>query len=269
MSFAGETASSKLDRARESLSQRRDGPDWIYLLPTLPAIAWLLNIRCPTDIPFCPVPYAYLGLTQDACVLFVDGKKVEDGSEVQNELKDAGVDVRGYGVDEVGKWVKESLSKMKEGEEDKKKVVKLWAPNECSWALNKACEDVSGERKPPSHLAPSPPLLTRSYRLRSTSSHAPSSRSRESRTPSSNKGTVTPISATEELWYIQRYRSILTLTLAGQVDVVARADPRRGPTQGRGMGCSSDVDSLPAGRGALCVGLGLRSSARSCEGVDL
>jgi Xaa-Pro aminopeptidase len=145
MSFAGETASSKLDRVRESLSQRRDGPDWIYFLPTLPAIAWLLNIRCPTDIPFCPVPYAYLGLTQDACVLFVDGKKVEDGSEVQNELKEAGVDVRDYGVDEVGKWVKETLGKMKERGNDKKKVIKLWAPNECSWALSKACEDVSGK----------------------------------------------------------------------------------------------------------------------------
>jgi hypothetical protein len=210
-------------------------------------------------------------LTQDACVLFVDGKKVEDGSEVQSQLKEAGVDVRGYGVDEVGKWVTETLSKMKKGEEDKKKVVKLWAPNECSWALSKACEDVSGSSVSIASLAtadaqsqakidiiPCPveplkaiknPIEQQGYR------NAYLRDGRAMVHPASSRG--------ERHWSI--FTLTLTLTLVGQVDVVARADPRHGPAQGRGMGRSSDFNSLQAGGGAFCVGL--RSSARSCEGV--
>jgi Xaa-Pro aminopeptidase len=184
LSFSGEDTISKLSRVRSSLFQRRGNNDYIYLLPTLPAIAWLLNVRCRSDIPYCPVPYAYLALTSKACVVFMDGRKVEEGGEVRKEWAKAGVQIMEYGVNEVGNFVKEALKSFLRG--DEKKVVKLWAPAECSWALAKACEPVmlptccSAFADLPSRL---------SWRL----SAVLSSPSRQSKTPSSSRASVTRI----------------------------------------------------------------------------
>ncbi|RXK42264.1 cytoplasmic protein [Tremella mesenterica] len=138
LSLSGETTTSKLKRIRQTLSKRASGsssrsykPEWIYLLPTLPAIAWLLNYRCPSDVPFCPVAYAYLLLTKTRCVIFVDGRKV--GDELRDKLEIDKVELRPYGVEEVGKVLQEELSKLKAA--DEKSHIKVWAPRECSWAL--------------------------------------------------------------------------------------------------------------------------------------
>lgn len=139
MQFAGETVSSKLKRIRAALASRVSGSTkWIYVLPTLPAIAWLLNYRCPDDIPHSPVAFAYFVLTQDSCAIFVDDRKI---AQVKDGFKEDGVEVRKYGVEEVGKYVKENLDSFKQ--ENAKARVKVWAPVECSWALEKACESVS------------------------------------------------------------------------------------------------------------------------------
>lgn len=143
MEFAGETASSKLKRIRAALAARtaNSSARWIYVLPTLPAIAWLLNYRCPDDIPHSPVAFAYFVLTQDSSAIFVDHRKVD---EVKDQLEADGVEIRKYGVDEVGKYVKEQSDNLRR--EDAKAKVKVWAPAECSWALEKACDPVSLSR---------------------------------------------------------------------------------------------------------------------------
>ncbi|OCF39115.1 cytoplasmic protein [Kwoniella heveanensis CBS 569] len=142
LSFSGEDTSHKLSRVRATLRLQSNASqsnglctsdsDWIYVLPTLPSIAWLLNIRCPTDIPFCPVPYAYLALTPDRCVVFVDERKVTD-EELKKRWKDEGVEVKPYGVEEVGRFVKEAVDAVRSV--DEKRRVNVLAPRECSWAL--------------------------------------------------------------------------------------------------------------------------------------
>ncbi|ODN90758.1 cytoplasmic protein [Cryptococcus wingfieldii CBS 7118] len=134
LSLSGEDTPRKLARSRAALAKAISGnnstsQDWVYILPTLPAIAWLLNYRCPDDIPFCPVAYAYLALTPDKCVIFVDRKKITE--ELGNRWEDEGIEVRPYGVEQVGTFLKELAS----AQEEKSKL-HILAPPECSWALS-------------------------------------------------------------------------------------------------------------------------------------
>lgn len=142
LALSGEDTPSKLVRARKAISEAVEGKrkgkaeEWVYILPTLPAIAWLLNYRCPSDIPFCPVAYAYLVLTPSQCAVFVDKRKVEN--ELDERWKGEDVEVRDYGVEEVGKFVKAFA-----GGDEEKRNVRVFSPAECSWALAQACSPVS------------------------------------------------------------------------------------------------------------------------------
>ncbi|OCF57628.1 cytoplasmic protein [Kwoniella mangroviensis CBS 10435] len=146
ISFSGENTSSKLDRVRSALSDHltsssssrlRSREYWIYVLPTLPSVAWLLNFRCPSDIPFCPVAYTYLVLTPDKCVIFVDERKITDEA-LKEDWEKSGVEVRPYGIEEVGKYVKEL--QQRDRDETKKRQKKVLTTRECSWALADACK---------------------------------------------------------------------------------------------------------------------------------
>ena len=141
LKFAGETSSSKLAKLRKTFDSRSNGSGWIYVLPTLPAIAWLLNFRCTTDVPHCPVAYTYLVLTKTKCVLFVDERKVQD-EDLKTQLDSTGVEIRPYGVGQIEKCVKECIEQIGELEGEKKKV-RVWSPRECSWALAEVCGKVS------------------------------------------------------------------------------------------------------------------------------
>ncbi|KAK8854626.1 hypothetical protein IAR55_003365 [Kwoniella newhampshirensis] len=148
MAFAGEDTPSKLARVRSALSDQfasstasnvKTRTEWLYLLPALPSVAWLLNYRCPADIPFCPVAYAYLALTADKCIIFVDERKVEDG-ELRERWDSEGVEIKPYGVEEVGKFVMEFTAELKgQGDEEVKVKTRVLAARECSWALGEAC----------------------------------------------------------------------------------------------------------------------------------
>ncbi|ORX38297.1 peptidase M24, structural domain-containing protein [Kockovaella imperatae] len=137
LKYAGETSSSKLERMRATLASSSRGHDWIYILPALPSIAWLLNCRCLSDIPDCPVPYAYLALTSEACVLFADEVKIKE--EMRAALEESDVAVKPYGVDQVGKYVKEFKQKARLA--DEKAEIEIWGSAETSWGLSKACGD--------------------------------------------------------------------------------------------------------------------------------
>jgi Xaa-Pro aminopeptidase len=144
LQFAGNTAASKLALIREAMTKRSPHQDWVYILPTLPAIAWLLNIRCPGDIPYCPVAYAYLALTADRVVIFVDKRKVND--EVREQFESVNLEVKDYGVDEVGAWMKEAVKDFARGNDSVKKetLARIFAPRELSWALSTAVGSVCG-----------------------------------------------------------------------------------------------------------------------------
>jgi Xaa-Pro aminopeptidase len=159
INFSGESTRSKLSRVRAAISSPpapgiasldRSSPlnvarsAYVYLLPALPTIAWLLNFRCDGDIPYCPTTLAYVAITADECVVFVDGDRVSE--EVKQDWKDAGVTTETYGVKSVGKWIQGYVTKKQaraDGEKGSKRGIKLLGAPECSWALSRACEPVS------------------------------------------------------------------------------------------------------------------------------
>lgn len=139
-SLSGESTASKVARMRKILSARARSDKWVYLLPSLPTIAWLLNYRCVGDIPFLPVAFAYAALTHDACVVFVDSEKLEDEA-LKQEWKKAGVETRDYGIDEVEKFVQSYVKKS--ASDEAKSKVRVLASDESSWALINGCKPVS------------------------------------------------------------------------------------------------------------------------------
>lgn len=137
---SGELTVSKLQNLRDALSAKvRKGQEWVYIIPALPSIAWLLNYRCDGDIVGCPIAYAYAAVTIDECILFVDERKVEDES-LRKRLEDDHVEIRPYGVNEIGKFVNEVASQRTEKEGPR---LKVWAPKECSWAIQQACDSAA------------------------------------------------------------------------------------------------------------------------------
>ena len=137
---SGDFTVSKLQNLRDALSAKvRKGQEWVYIIPALPSIAWLLNYRCDGDVVGCPIAYAYAVVTIDECVLFVDAKKVEDET-LRKRWEDDGVEIRPYGVEEIGKFVSKVASEWTEKE---RPSLKVWAPKECSWAIQQACDSAS------------------------------------------------------------------------------------------------------------------------------
>lgn len=140
VSLSGESTASKITRLRKVLGARARSDNWVYLLPSLSTIAWLLNYRCVGDIPFLPVAFAYAALTNDACVLFVDHSKLVDEG-LKQDWKQAGVRTRDYGVDEVEKFVQSYVKKSADG--DVEPTVRILASKDSSWALVNSCKPVS------------------------------------------------------------------------------------------------------------------------------
>lgn len=61
--------------------------------------------------------------------------------ELKKDWDEAGVEVRDYSIEEVGKVIKELKGDKKE--DLKKAEIKLWTSASASWALGKVCEEVS------------------------------------------------------------------------------------------------------------------------------
>ncbi|KAF5365894.1 hypothetical protein D9757_011057 [Collybiopsis confluens] len=105
--FTGEDAASKLQRIRDwirsqppDISQysrtQEPKPSQINiatLITSLDAIAWTLNLR-GSDIPFNPLFHAYLFISFDRAVLFLEKSKVNE--EVEAYLSSVGVERRDY-----------------------------------------------------------------------------------------------------------------------------------------------------------------------------
>lgn len=90
MEYAGETATSKIERIRKALrAQHADG----ILVTALDDIAWTLNLR-GSDVHCNPVFVAYLLISTTKATLFVDGAKLT--SDVETYLKNEGIAVREY-----------------------------------------------------------------------------------------------------------------------------------------------------------------------------
>ncbi len=88
---AGETAKSKLMRLRAALeTENAEG----MLVTMLDEVAWLTNLR-GNDVEYNPVVVAYMIVTLDSAVLYIDERKLTAG--VRNYLNSQGITVAGYG----------------------------------------------------------------------------------------------------------------------------------------------------------------------------
>ena len=103
MEFAGESATDKLARIRETMAARHADA---MLVTMLDDIAWTLNLR-GSDVHCNPVFVSYLLITKDDAVLFVNPEKVT--SEVADYLKEIHVSVDNYDM------VCYALTQLKEG----------------------------------------------------------------------------------------------------------------------------------------------------------
>ncbi|SCY00753.1 aminopeptidase P family protein [Alkaliphilus peptidifermentans] len=83
--FAGQTIEDKLQDVRKEMKNK--GVDY-YIISTLDAIAWLYNIR-GRDIPNNPVALSYAIVSEESALLFIDGRKIDDG--IRKYLEDQGV----------------------------------------------------------------------------------------------------------------------------------------------------------------------------------
>lgn len=126
MNFSGRSTPDKLQSIRKTLF-KGENAHASYVLPVLPAIAWLLNLRCQGDIAMNPVFFSYVVLTSDECVLFVDARKV--GEQVKKRLESDGVCLEPYGLDKVIDWVKSYRSQSLNSK------ARVLAPKEISWSL--------------------------------------------------------------------------------------------------------------------------------------
>ena len=95
--LAGEDVDSKISRVVDALDVAdADG----LLITALDEIAWLLNLR-GSDVDYTPVVIAFVYVSEDERVLFIDSEKVT--SEVKNHLKKYGVKIKDY--DDIEKFL--------------------------------------------------------------------------------------------------------------------------------------------------------------------
>ncbi len=88
---AGESSKSKLSRLRAALkTEKAEG----MLVTMLDEVAWLTNLR-GSDVEYNPVVVAYMIVTLDSAVLYIDERKLT--TEVLEYLNTQGISVAGYG----------------------------------------------------------------------------------------------------------------------------------------------------------------------------
>lgn len=105
--FAGQDAQTKLDQIRNWIREQppakpnyaKPGPPTetqkhvATLIASLPNVAWVLNLR-GHDVPFNPVFHAYLFISLNSAVLFVELSKLTD--DVKHHLDSIGVECKEY-----------------------------------------------------------------------------------------------------------------------------------------------------------------------------
>ncbi len=88
--YAGQRASGKIKRVRESLGLQKG---MVYPVSALDEIAWLTNIR-GGDIDYNPLVVAYMLITTEKAILFVDNEKLS--VSVIHKLRKEGVEIMDY-----------------------------------------------------------------------------------------------------------------------------------------------------------------------------
>lgn len=88
--YTGETIDERIAKVRKDM--REKGAD-VLILTSLEDPCWMLNIR-GNDIPYEPVSYAFVMMSQDSIYYYNDAEKIND--EVRVYLENSGVSIRPY-----------------------------------------------------------------------------------------------------------------------------------------------------------------------------
>ncbi|KAJ9123399.1 hypothetical protein QFC22_001601 [Naganishia vaughanmartiniae] len=126
LKFSGCPTQDKLASIRDKLFTNHP-ENGVYILPVLPSIVWLLNIRCQNDVPNTPIFRSYVTLTRTECVIYADKRKFSPN--VEESLKRDGVRLEAYGIDEVKKYI---VGWKASADGEKRKVL---APPSVSWGM--------------------------------------------------------------------------------------------------------------------------------------
>ncbi|KAJ9098882.1 hypothetical protein QFC19_006220 [Naganishia cerealis] len=126
LKFSGCSTKHKLALIRDKLFTHN--PDnGLYILPVLPSVAWLLNLRCQNDVPNTPIFRSYVTLTRSECVIYADKRKFSE--DVEDSLKSDGVRLEEYGIEQVKRYIVDWKASA-EGERRR-----IMAPRSVSWGL--------------------------------------------------------------------------------------------------------------------------------------
>jgi Xaa-Pro aminopeptidase len=86
LKYSGESTHDKLVRIRIVMSSGKYNAGHL-IVTSLDEIAWLFNLRSDHDVPFNPVFFSYAIVTLDAVFLYINKKKVDNGStDLKNHL---------------------------------------------------------------------------------------------------------------------------------------------------------------------------------------
>lgn len=88
--YAGETASSKLERVRRAMKEAGSN---VHIITSLDDIGWLLNVR-GEDVDYFPLLLSYAIVKMDSVELYADERKFSD--EIKAELTGNGVCIHAY-----------------------------------------------------------------------------------------------------------------------------------------------------------------------------
>ncbi|MEE0200580.1 MAG: aminopeptidase P family N-terminal domain-containing protein [Muricomes sp.] len=88
--YAGETASSKLERVRGAMKEAGSN---VHIITSLDDIGWLLNVR-GEDVDYFPLLLSYAIVKMDSVELYADERKFSD--EIKAELTGNGVCIHAY-----------------------------------------------------------------------------------------------------------------------------------------------------------------------------
>ncbi|XP_043266621.1 xaa-Pro aminopeptidase ApepP-like [Venturia canescens] len=127
--YTGQKSSEKISQCRREMEKNRTN---ILVIAELDEVAYLMNLR-GSDIPYNPVFFAYVVLTQDEVHFFVDQSRITP--EADKQMKDEGVDVIYHPYEQLRPYLRQ-LSNNNES-------LRVWISNQSSYGLHADCEKLS------------------------------------------------------------------------------------------------------------------------------
>lgn len=142
--YSGQKASEKISHCRREMEKNRTN---VLVIAELDEVAYLMNLR-GSDIPYNPVFFAYVVLTQDEVHFFVDQSRIT--AQADKQMKDEGVDVIYHPYDQLRPYLRQISSN--------NETMRIWISNQSSYGLHADCE------KSPKHTAVTPVQLMKAVK---------------------------------------------------------------------------------------------------------